>query len=279
MIKKITIFSIPVILFANRCTLPISIKPYVVNESLNQLTRYSDVKRNYNALKKLCVKKISFKDGPLKWNMLLVYSQKSGPFWYLPHDNENSAFDSAIYSTLKYGGGFLSVLNNNRRYNHRQDPNRDFSYSKTRVCKEQLYPSSKYTSIVFNIIDSFKKPNMPYLALHNNTDGGSISALISTSKVKSYLANSQDPLLNDPDNLVYIAGTSKIPPKDKIEKLLQNGLNVRYEIVNRFNNDCSMSNFVVLNKGTTNYYNIEAQHGYTNTQKRMIDILINRVLR
>ncbi len=279
MIKKFTIFSIPFILLANNCTLPNSIKRYATNENLNQLIRYSDIKRDYNKLKKLCVKRITFKDGPFKWNMLLIFNSKKGPFWFLPHDNENSAFDSAVYATLKYGGGFLAILNDNKRYNHHQDPNRNFSYSHKRVCKEQLAPSYRYTSIIFNIIDSFKEPNMPYLALHNNTNGGSVSALITTSKVKSFIANSKDRFLNDPDNLVYIAGTSKTLPTNKINKLLENGLNVRYEIVNRVNNDCSISNFIVLNRGTTNYYNIEAQHGYTNTQKKMIDILINKILK
>ncbi len=35
-----------------------------------------------------------------------------------------------------------------------------------------------------------------------------------------------------------------------------------------------MSNFVVLMKNSTNYYNVEVEHGDTKTQKEMIDRLM-----
>ena len=271
---------------ASSCKIPANLRDVVVGGSLDSLSYIADVQRNYAKLKHLCVKKLSFKEGRLVWNMLLVWNPKAvrGVFWFLPHDNENSAFDSAVYSATKYGGGFLSVLDGDSRYNHTQDPNRNFSNSSQRVCKQQLAPSPIYTSVVFGVIDTFKEPNMPYLAIHNNTNGGGISALKSNSKVKSYLAYPKKEVLmanwglKDADNLVYIAGVNPKPSRYKLQKLLKNGLNVRYEMVNPQNNDCSMSNYVVLEKNTQNYYNIEAQHGQTKTQKRMVDILVNRVI-
>ena len=128
------------------------------------------------------------------------------------------------------------------------------------------------------IINRYKAPNKPYLALHNNTNRGGISILKTSKQTKSFLAYPKEIVLQgkglaDEDSLVYIAGTSPTPPKTKVAKLLNAGLNVKYEIVTPQNNDCSMSNFIVLNYGE-NYYNIEAQHDKTAIQKEMIDRLM-----
>ena len=267
--------------FAGSCALPSGIDKLVTTKGLNNLKQYPDIRRNYNNLRGLCVNLVSFREGIFKWKMLLIFNPNApkGAFWFLPHDNENSAFDSAVYATKKYGGGFLAVQTGGSRYYKGQDPNRNFSNSNMRVCKGQLASSPIYTSTVFEIIDSFKAPSMPYLALHNNTNGGGISALKSTSKVKSYLAYPKEVVkkgvgLADEDSIVYIAGVAQNPSAYKLNRLLKLGLNVRYEIVNSSNNDCSMSNYVVLEKGSTNYYNIEAQHGKTKIQKQMINLLL-----
>jgi hypothetical protein len=56
-------------------------------------------------------------------------------------------------------------------------------------------------------------------------------------------------------------------------------MNVKYEIVSPANNDCSMSNYVVLGKHTSRYYNIEAQHGHTRVQKKMVDLLMKKIVK
>jgi len=255
----------------------------VISNDLNKLNKYSDIKRNYAALKGLNVSLLGFKEGKYTWYMFLVTNPKrpNGPFWFLPHDNENSAFDSAVYATKKYGGGFLAIYNRDKRYNRGQDPNRNFSLSSTKEpsCKYQNAPSPIYTSTIMRVINEHKSTNMPYLALHNNTNRGGISILKNSPSTISYLAYPKGKIYEsnggvaDEDSLVYIAGTSSTPPKSKVSRLLKMGLNTKYEIVNRYNNDCSMSNFIVLNYGE-NYYNIEAQHGKSATQKQMIDRLM-----
>ena len=254
---------------------------FTVTIFANPLSQIKDIKRNAAALQGLKLSLIEFKENNLLWRMLLVLNPKKpkGAFWFLPHDNENSAFDSAIYAVKKYGGGFLAVVNSDRRYNRGQDPNRNFSYSKTRECKLQLAPSFIYTQKVMEIINRYKAPNMPYLALHNNTNRGGISILKNSRYTKSFLAYPKEVVLQgkglaDEDSLIYIAGTSPAPPNEKVVKLLKAGLNVKYEIISPQNNDCSMSNFIVLNYGE-NYYNIEAQHGKTAVQKEMIDRLMS----
>jgi len=277
--KLILLFVTALALSAKSCYIPNSLYNLIKTNGAKNLLYIKDVKRNYNDLKNLCVSLISFKEAIYKWKLLLVLNpKKRGPFWFLPHDNENSAFDSALFATKKYGGGFLAIVNNDKRYNLNQDPNRNFSYSKNKICPKQYYASPKYTKIVFDIINFYKR-DYPYLSLHNNVNKGSISILKSSNKEKSFLAYKKSDILKgiglaDEDNLVYIAGDSKNYPINKIKKLLNVGLNVKYEIVNFTNNDCSMSNFIVLELNSNNYYNIEAQHGKTKIQKVMIDRLL-----
>lgn len=280
LLKSTLFIAITTVIYSNNCTIAPALKPYIITSDLSKMRGISDISNNYNELKKLCTTLVGFKDGSLYWRLLLVTNpnREHGLFWFLPHDNENSAFKSAIYAVKRYGGGFLAIVNSNKRYNRGQDPNRAFSYSPYKICSGQIEPTNRYTNIIFSTIDFYKLPNTPYLALHNNTNRGGISILKSNAKTKSYLAypkskiNSQNPL-TDEDNLVYMAGLSKNPPTT-INKLLNLGINVKYEVVNSNNNDCSMSNFIVLEKGVNNYYNIEAQHGKTAIQKMMIDKLV-----
>lgn len=279
--KIILILFTPLIIYASNCSLPSNVNRFVIQSGLSTLKNYPDIRRNYSSMQGLCVNLVSFKEGRFNWKMLLVFNPKAphGAFWFLPHDNENSAFSSAVYATRKYGGGFLSVVAGGQRYFRGQDPNRNFSNADVRVCSKQLAPSRVYTSVVFSIIDSFKSAGMPYLALHNNTNGGGITALKSSKYTKAFLAYSVAQVkkgsgLADEDSLVYVAGSSPNPPTRKISNLIGLGLNVKYEIVNSSSNDCSMSNYVVVGLGSSDYYNIEAEHGKSATQKRMIDLLM-----
>ena len=268
------------------CNLPPQIKKLIIQKNLASLQKYPDIRRNYRALQGLCVHLLAFKERNLLWKMFLVTNPKrsSGPFWFLPHDNENSAFDAAVYATRRYGGGFLSVMNGNHRYNMGQDPNRNFANSYYRLCSQQVAPSPRYTNFVFSIINYYKTPSYPYLALHNNTNRGGISILKESPKTKSYLAYPRNQVKNgiglrDEDSIVYTAGSQPNPPQAKIQALLSAGLNAKYEYVTAQNNDCSMSNYVVLGLGSENYYNIEAQHGKTATQIEMINRLIHLIQR
>ncbi len=273
----------------DHCVLPKELFPFTQTNSQKSLLKYSDIKRNTKYLRSLCTHKIVFTEGRFKWEMLLVYNpnHKKGPFWFLPHDNENSAFDAAIYAVDKYGGGLLSVLSSGDRYFHGQDPNRNFGtdIQTAQICSKQKYPAPLYSKVVFNIIDTYRGSGFPYLALHNNSDGwignggsGTISILKSSASVQSYPSGTvyqgKAKGISDEDSLIYIAGTEKIPPQKKLKVLNHSGIHIKYEVVSKKNNDCSMSNYVVLKKGG-NYYNIETEHGDVRSQKKMIDKLMN----
>lgn len=284
-LKILLIF--PIAIFAkSSCSLPPTIQALSLKSGLSSLRSYPDIRRNYHLLKGLCVHLIGFREGKFIWRMLLVTNPKHprGLFWYLPHDNENSAFDTAVYAVKRYGGGFLSVAGNGGRYFQGQDPNRNFSMSNKRVCSKQKAPSPIYTKTVFSIIDTYRGRGIPYLALHNNTNRGGVSALRDSASTKSFLAYPKREVLAgrglaDEDSIVYIAGRSRLAPRSKVDRLLKSGLNVKYEYITPKNNDCSMSNYIILQKGTNNYYNIEAQHGKGAIQKEMVDRLVNHIIR
>jgi len=280
--------SLPLFSANSNCQLPKNLIHLDTKSSLETLLSYKDMKRNSEQLKTMCVHMLSFDEGQYLWWMVLVYNPNKvkGPFWFLPHDDENTAFDSTVYATQKYGGGFLAVISNDNRYYKGQDPNRNFGESKqtAQICKQQNHPAPLYSKYVFKVINSFRKSNMPYLAMHNNKNGwygnggsGGISILKISTTVRSYPSKGvlvgKSKGIRDEDSLFYIAGTEANPPAAKLKALLDAGMNVKYEVVNKKNNDCSMSNYVVLVK-RGNYYNIETEHGDILAQKRMIDELM-----
>lgn len=282
--KTIAIFLfISQTLFAE-CVLPSNLKEIAKKVSLKTLKNNKDVLRNTHSLKKLCLYQVAFDEGKYHWRMLLVThpKQSKGAFWYLPHDDEDTAFDAAIYATQKYGGGFLAVMSGDQRSMQGQDPNRNFGETQNTAatCKNQHFPAVKYSKNVFKIIDTFRHSRYPYLALHNNKNSwygnggsGGVSILKSSKTVHSYPAAKQS-RLQDEDNLLYMAGKSKTPNAKKLQHFLGLGLNVKYEIIDTKHNDCSLSNYVVLKKNTTDYINIEAEHGDIKTQKMMIDKIL-----
>ncbi|BAF71863.1 hypothetical protein [Sulfurovum sp. NBC37-1] len=258
------------------CPLPVELDKTVKQEPLSSASAAADVKRNSWSMDGLCADRITFYENGRKWRMLLVRNIKNptGPFWYLPHDNENSALDAAVYAVKKFGGGFLAVEANGNRYASGKDPNRNFK------------PASSYTRTVFKVIDAFKSPSMPYLALHSNRNGhqnnggeGMVSMRVAGTHTKSYPAGSiavgKKEGLHDEDSLVYLAGRSL--DTKKIAALNAEGLNVKYELVGSRADDHSMSNYIALHRSRNGYVNIEAEDGDTSTQKKMIDRVIKLV--
>jgi len=272
---------------ADSCTLPSSIRSLATALPSSRLSDYPDLRRNHRKLGGLCIYTVRFDEGPLAWELLLLFDPKrrKGPFWFIPHDNENSAFDAGVWAVARYGGGLLSVVAGSKRYFHGQDPNRNFGTDSesARRCPGQKAPAPRYTGTIFRIIDSFRG-NYPYLALHNNADGyrnkggsGTISMLRSTPRSQAYPATRISSLhggLQDEDSMVYIAGLSRKAPRNKLHRLKSAGLNVKYEWVDPQHNDCSMSNYVLLYRHTDRYYNIETETGATSTQREMIRRLL-----
>lgn len=252
------------------CPLPDKLEGQVKQVQITSYRESPDLKRNSWSMESLCADRITFKEGNRTWTFLLVWntSHPKGPFWYLPHDNEESAFDAAVYAAKRYGGGFLAVESNGQRHMSGKDPNRNFKkdsiYSKT-ICK---------------IIDTYKPQNLPYLALHTNAEGhlknggsGTVSMKKNTKNMYAFPAgeikSGHKKGLEDEDTLVYLAG--KKVKKEKVKTFNALGLNVKFEKVTQRSNDNSMSNCIVLHRHHDNYINIETEHGDLSTHKKMID--------
>jgi len=258
------------------CPLPENLDNTVTKVPLSSSSDAPDIKRNSWSMGDLCANRISFYDKGQKWNLLLVRNTKQpqGPFWYLPHDNENSALDAAVYATNKYGGGFLSVEASGNRYSSGKDPNRNFKTAST------------YTKSIFKIIDTFRGKGIPYLALHSNKEGyqkyggdGTVSMRVTSFTTRSYPSGKikvgKKEGLEDEDSLVYLVG--RAIDQRKITALNATGINVKYELVNFRTNDKSMSNYIALYKSHNGYVNIEAEDGDEGTQKKMIDKVVRLI--
>ena len=205
-----------------------------------------------------------------QWTVRIFTNTESpkGVFWFLPHDDENTAEKSAQYAVKKYGGGYLKICANNQREFEGIDPNRYFK-------KEP-----QFANTILQLINRYRATGVPYLTLHNNKREGNITILNKTSNKKRKLIKypAHNPItrgkgkLSDDNNLVYIAG--KNIKQSDINALLNKGLNVIYERVTKSNNDGSMSNYIALNSNVK-YYNIEAEHKKLKIQKKMIDLLMS----
>jgi len=252
------------------CPLPGNLDQHVKKVPITTYRESSDLKRNNMNMGSLCADRITFKEGNRTWTFLLVWntSQPKGPFWYLPHDDEESAFDAAVYAAKRYGGGFLAVESEDQRYVSGKDPNRNFK------------KDSPYSQAICKIIDTYKPAHLPYLALHTNAEGHFQNGGMGTVSMKKYgnnmyafpageIKTGKQRGLEDEDTLIYLVG--KEVKKEKIKTFNAVGLNVKFEKVTKRSNDNSMSNCIVLYKRHDNYINLETEHGDLSTHKKMID--------
>ncbi|MEM9224721.1 MAG: hypothetical protein AAGB11_20315 [Pseudomonadota bacterium] len=222
------------------------------------------------AQNRLCVTRERFSEGGIDWRFVIVDSGRRGPVWYMPHDDEDTAFDAALYAISRYGGRLVAVDGPETRTYAGVDPNRHFAQSRREAATCRMRQATpKYTRFVEGLFRGAKR----VFSIHNNTRGGGITANVNTAKLTGYRASGP---LSDPDHLVFIAGTRPIDQDRKAlslrNKLLGAGLNVVHEQVTRSNNDCSFSNHIALNDGR-DYFNLEAVHG-SRIQRPMVDALM-----
>ncbi|KUF09641.1 hypothetical protein AVJ23_15890 [Pseudoponticoccus marisrubri] len=204
-----------------------------------------------------------------------------GPLIYLVHDNEQSAFDTALYSVRRYGGSLVAVESGEKRSHAGQDPNRNFAInaSDAATCRDMVTkPAPEFTEIMRAL-----NPDRQsfFLTLHNNDDGysgGGGLGTINVERPSSIMQGMPAPQsASDTDDALLIAGIEPFGANKHARAVTDHmheaGYHVIYELVKSSNNDCSFSNFVVLNN-LGDYYNIETQHGHTAQQKQILDHLM-----
>lgn len=246
-----------------------------------------DIRRNLMEIRRapLCYRRQEVREGPFRWVFHILEHRKApdGPFWVLPHDNEDTAFDAAVYALTTYGGALLAVDSGGQRRFLGQDPNRNFSSSasESRLCRDQRRPAPGYTAAV---LDHYRGRRGPYLALHNNHDGwqgnggmGTISLYRRSTTLSGFPGRPVGGQLEDEDNLVFVAGQRPLSAdpaaRRRIAALNAAGLNVVYKRVDDKSFDCSLSDYIARHR-LGDYYNIEAQYGHRQAQQEMIDRLL-----
>jgi len=251
-----------------------------------------DVGRNSARIKAnpaLCVETTAFNEADLHWRMTLVSNQAkpTGPTIVVLHDNENAAFDTALYGIEKYGGKLVALETSESRHHYSgQDPNRNFAktLAESRPCRQmRRRPAPVFTAKIMGLTTA----GFPVIALHNNDKGfgggwgrGTISAARSTAKMKGFMAPTKRGSLSDADNAILLAGTLPYGKNSRLHKAIAffhgRGINVIYEVVTPSENDCSLTNYMVLN-GLGSYFNVEAGHGRSLEQKQMLDALMSYI--
>lgn len=250
--------------------------------------RDRDIARNigfFQVNSGLCITEEFVAEHGRKWHMVVISNRKAarGPVWAILHDNENSAFDAALYSVAKYGGKMIALETGESRSFSRQDPNRNFGATRniTAPCRNMVNaPAPAFTEAISRHFD----PKYPVLTMHSNENGhvgnggaGHISANRSSATMKGIMTRSPRGTLSDEDNAVLTAGTTPFESNAKAQKLASYldgmGINMIYEHVRTNTNDCSFSFHVKLNN-LGDYYNIEVEHGRTEDQKEILDALM-----
>lgn len=88
----------------------------------------------------LSVNRIEFREDRAFWRLYRIVNLRhpDGPLWFVPHDNENAAFQAAIFAVRSYGGIVIAVeearsvdgpdsrMNPDVAYGRPIDPNRNF---------------------------------------------------------------------------------------------------------------------------------------------------------
>lgn len=302
---RIAIFLLPVSLLAIAERSPGQGKPEAVQTkagvclSPDQLfDADGDIARNQKTLanRDLCLRLEVFTEGRLHWVLQIIQNRKqpNGPLWVVPHDDEDVAFDSAIYGVVRYGGTVVAVERNGDRYNRvgkrKQDPNRNFQVRGEGKCRMQLARSPHFTREHMRWL----KKGQPIIALHTNKEGydlipetdeekskGNVSIGIERkegSNITEFPAARPIKAKSPNDTLIYVA--SKLPPgsDDRLGRFVAAlnaaGIHVLYEHVER--NDCSLSNYAVLRD--LPYANIEVvDKDDTGAQVRMIDAVMRLI--
>jgi hypothetical protein len=248
-----------------------------------------DIDRNKALIDRngICIKTVSFYENRLHWRFQVLDSGRPGHNWILLHDDENTAFDAALYAIAKYGGKAVEIdLLRPIPASAIVDPNHNFAVSEDqrRTCRGPVRPPApRFTSF---ILEHLGPP--PYLALHNNYDGhfqngggGNLSVRQNGRSLLGFPARKAADRLADEDNFVIVSGLA--PPfrmSDRLrqitERLRDAGVNVIYEYVNKDTYDCSLSNYLLVHGGVLpgEYFNIEAEEGDYRSQITIIDTLL-----
>lgn len=239
----------------------------LANDYLND----PDLERNHSVISggNLSYDEDIFKD-KITWVFQRLRSPKSDfPIIFLPHDNEDEAFDSSVKYISENGGTIVSIECGESRKCEGIDPNRNF----------------KSKGLYFRKVMQIFEQTEFVITLHNNSDndepGGygivyaDVDKFPKIKERQKKLGISAFYNGGDPDNLVFLNGKSKEPSgknKELLSYLTDNRISALYEYNLKRYHDGSLS--YVATDNNKFYINIEAQHGDYLEQLSMLETLM-----
>jgi hypothetical protein len=236
--------------------------------------------------KDLCMNLDTFEEGRLHWTLQIIRKKSSngeplgrGPLWFVPHDDENAAFDTAIDSIVKYGGTIVAVESGGERLMQGQDPNRNFDAGGDRQCPQQIGRSPQYTRHVLSYWE-WQKDDQPIIALHSNRPTGNIKITRKAPFSTNFRAPNQIGGKNPDHTLVFVASRDTPDADPNLRKFVgglnSHGVNVIYETVASKHSDCSLSNYASL-KNIRHYLNVEVVTGDSAIQKDIVGVIMGQL--
>jgi hypothetical protein len=189
------------------------------------------------------------------------------------HDNEKTAVETAVQTISSYGGSFITIENEGRRNISFTLKGRKYSFDPNRIFtsegrKQTLGSLGNYSQAAENELQDFARAILELvpahaviIAIHNNTNHRfSITDYNNERKTDALSIH----INNEMDEDDFIITTDK-----KIyEKLVERNINAVLQDNERVKDDGSLS--VYFGKEGRIYINIEAEHGHTREQTRMI---------
>ena len=223
----------------------------------------------------LTVTRIEFRDGRAFWRLYRIDNARKpdGPLWFVPHDNENAAFQAAIYAVRAYGGQVIAVeearsldgpdsrMNGDVAFGRPIDPNRNFRDETPAYASE--------------ILAGLGEPPRLIVALHTNEPGydssastcgpqppaftgkGEISVLLCNDLYMPRRSVYADWPFDDTDSVAIVSYPASGGPSDGycVRALADADMNIMLERV--MTSDGSLSNFALLHG--LPYVNLETQ--------------------
>lgn len=249
----------------------------------------------------LTVTRIEFRDDRTFWRLYRIDNARKprGPLWFVPHDNENAAFQAAIYAVRAYGGQVIAIeearstdgpdsrTNADVAFGKPVDPNRNFRDDTPAYANE--------------ILAGLGNPARLIVALHTNEPGydsasstcgpqppvytgkGEISVLLCNDLYMPRPSVAADWPFDDTDSVAIVSYPGSGGPGDGycVGALADADMNIMLERV--MTSDGSLSNFALFHG--LPYVNLETQErgvspaGLGDARSRllaMIGIVMNR---
>ncbi len=223
----------------------------------------------------LTVTRIEFRDDRAFWRLYRIDNPRNpnGPLWFVPHDNENAAFQAAVYAVRAYGGQVVAVeearslsgpdsrMNGDVAFGKSIDPNRNFRDETPAYASEILASLGPPARLIVALhtnepgYDSSESTCGPQLPAY--TGKGEISVLLCNDVYTPRPSLSEDWPFDDTDSVAIVSYPGSGGPGDGycVQALADADMNIMLERV--MTSDGSLSNFALFHG--LPYVNLETQ--------------------